>query len=120
MNKRSDEEIRRELDEALLKNEIGVKDVLRGLLSLGIGAASLTEERIKNRVSGLKLPKESLKYLVDQGKKGKEELIGALSGEIRHFLSGVDISRELRNVLSNYRISIKAEIEFKEKRGKKA
>lgn len=69
-----------EKDDSGLGGKAG--DLLRKAITVGIGAAFLTEESIRATVSELKLPKELVTNLLAQANSTRSEFLGKFSHEI--------------------------------------
>src|ERR1700733_14371375 len=86
-------------------------EAVRKLFSVGVGAAFMTEESIRNYLADLKLPKEALNFVLQNANKGKEELVARVSREIGNILSHIDIVKEASKFVENHKFKISAEIE---------
>ena len=86
-------------------------ETVKKLFSVGIGAAFMTEESIRNYLADIKLPKEVLGFILQSANKGKEELVGRVSKEIGGLLSHIDIVKEASKFAVNHKFKISAEIE---------
>src|ERR1700677_5276541 len=86
-------------------------ETVKKLFSVGIGAAFMTEESIRNYLADLKLPKEVLGFILQSANKGKEELVGRVSKEIGGLLQDIDIVKEASKFAENHKFKISAEIE---------
>lgn len=68
------------------KDESGLgakaSDLLKKVITVGIGAAFLTEESIRATVGDLKLPKELVANLLAQASTTRSEFLGKFSHEI--------------------------------------
>lgn len=67
-------------DSAGLGSKAG--DILKKAITVGIGAAFLTEESIRALVGELKLPKELVTNLLHQANSTRSEFLGKFSQEI--------------------------------------
>lgn len=65
-------------------HRIGAKagDLLKKAITVGIGAAFLTEESIRSLVGEMKLPKELVANLLSQANSTRSEFLGKFSQEI--------------------------------------
>jgi hypothetical protein len=91
-------------------------DVLKKIVSTGIGAAFMTEEAIKERLGDIPLPKDVLNQILGQAKGARAEFVGTIKSEIKGILGSVDISKEIDKVISNYDIEVNATFKFKPKK----
>lgn len=92
----------------------GLTDSLRKAAVAGMTALFVTEEGIRGALGEMRLPKEALAYLAQQTDKTRRELFGAVSDELKGFLSGIDLPGELRKALKGLKLEVKAEVRFVE------
>jgi hypothetical protein len=59
------------------------------------------------------LSREALNYLLQQGDRGKREVVRIVAQEVGEFLRGIDLSSEVVKVLSNIQVDVNASIRFK-------
>lgn len=59
------------------------------------------------------LPKDALHYLLQQGDKGRKEVVRIVAKEVGDFLRHTDISSEVVKVLTNVQVDMSASIRFK-------
>lgn len=57
-------------------------EMLKKAITVGIGAAVLTEESLRSMVGELKLPKELITNLLSSANQTKSEFLGKMSSEI--------------------------------------
>ncbi|MDF1666011.1 MAG: hypothetical protein P1V97_29915, partial [Planctomycetota bacterium] len=82
------------------------------LISLGLGAYFLTEEKIVGMVQGAKMPKEIGSSITSGASKAQKELMSFITREIASVIKKIDIQEEFQKALSQHKIKINAEIEF--------
>ena len=87
-----------------------VPDSVKRALFSGAGMLFMTEEGIRKALTELNLPREVVNYLIKQSEKGKEEFFAGLQKEMHWFLSRIDTSRLLKNVLDDLSLDIQATI----------
>lgn len=90
-----------------------VPDVVRRAVLTGVGALFMTEEGIRNAVSELKLPKDALAFLLSQAEKSRAEVARVVTQEVRRFLEGETLQRELWKVLTSVTLEVNASIQLK-------
>ncbi|HEY6105945.1 MAG TPA: hypothetical protein VIV59_08180, partial [Anaeromyxobacteraceae bacterium] len=95
-----------------------VADVVRKVVLAGAGALFLTEESARKLAREWKLPKELAGFLVSQASGAKDEVLRAVSAEIRRFLESEAFRRELFQVLESMAVEVNAEIRLKEAKGR--
>ncbi|MBI4817191.1 MAG: hypothetical protein HY791_13090 [Deltaproteobacteria bacterium] len=62
---------------------------------------------------GSHLSKDALGYLLQQGERGRREVLRIVASEVGEFLRNTDLSREVVKVLSGLEVEVKANIRFK-------
>lgn len=81
-------------------------DTIKKVVSIGIGAAFMTEETVKKVIEDLPLPNEIVNGLLANAKKSKQDFVDSVQTEIRHYLKNVDPKTLLESVLDDYEINI--------------
>lgn len=102
------------------KKNINFGDVLKKVVSTGIGAAFMTEEAVKNMVSELPLPKEMISGLLQNAQATKKEFVASIKNELKSYLDKIDASKEIEKVLEKYDMEVNATISFKKKQKKES
>ena len=82
---------------------LGVSDFVRRAIETTVG-------QVQNQ-SGL--PKEAISYLLQQGERGRRELVRIVAKEVGDFLRATDISSEVVKVLTNVQVDFSARLRFK-------
>jgi len=81
------------------------------------GVSDFVRRAIENTVGSMQttgtLSKEALAYLLQQGDRGKRELVRIVANEVGQFLRGIDLSGEVVKVLSSVQLEVNASIRFK-------
>jgi hypothetical protein len=90
-----------------------VPDVVRRAVLTGVGALFMTEEGIRNAVGDIKLPKDALAFLVSQAEKSRTEVARVVTQEVRRFLEGETLQRELWKLLTSVTLEVNASIQLK-------
>lgn len=94
----------------------GLADVVKKVISIGVGAAFMTEEAVRNIVKDLPLPKEIVTGLIDNAKGARADFTAGIQEEVRKHLSKVDPKQMTEDILDNYDIEVKATFSFKKKK----
>jgi hypothetical protein len=72
---------------------------------------------IENTVGSMQntgsLSREALQYLLQQGDRGKKEVVRIVAQEVGAFLRNVDLSSEVVKVLTSLQIEVSASVRFK-------
>jgi polyhydroxyalkanoate synthesis regulator phasin len=97
------------------KKDSGLSDVIKKVVSVGVGAAFMTEESVKNMLNDLPLPKDIVSGLLQNAKATKEEFITQVRDELSQQMSKVDPKHLLEEVLDNYDVEVEAKFRFKKK-----
>lgn len=97
------------------KEKTSIGDSLKKLISVGVGAAFLTEEAVKNLLGDIPLSKDIVTGLLQQAKNSKEEFIKSVREEVVKHLKSVDPKALLHEVLEDYDLEIEAKVKFKRK-----
>jgi hypothetical protein len=95
-----------------------IAEAVKRIMTVGMTAAFITEDTLRNYIGDLKLPKEVLHGLLQHATKSKEELANRVSGEIMKMLSKIDLAREAAKFLEHHKVKVSAEIEFTKKEDK--
>ena len=93
----------------------GLADVVKKVISIGVGAAFMTEEAVRSVVKDLPLPKEIVTGLIDNAKGARTDFTAGIQEEVRKHLSKVDPRQMAEDILDNYDIEVKATFSFKKK-----
>ncbi|WP_127716025.1 hypothetical protein [Halobacteriovorax sp. HLS] len=98
------------------EKELGIGDVIKKVVSIGVGAAFMTEDTVKNLLGDLPLPKDIVNGLVQNAKNAKEDFSNSVREEISQHLSKVDPKKVIEEVLEDYDIEVSAKFSFKKKK----
>ena len=98
------------------KSDKSLSEILRKMTSLGLGAAFMTEEAIKNIIQELPLPKDIGRGLLDALNEQKNELVKSAKGEVKSYLSNINPSKEIDKILTNYEVKVDAKLSFRRKK----
>ena len=86
-------------------------DLVRKILTVGVGALFLTEESLRTMVSEFKLPKELLTGLLDSAGKTKNEFLQKVGSEVVAKISEkVDPQALVQEILSKHDIRLEMKI----------
>lgn len=97
------------------KKESGLTDVIKKVVSIGVGAAFMTEESVKSILADLPLPKDIVTGLVQNAKGVKEDFVKQVREELSEHMAKVDVKKVLEEILSQYDVEVKANFSFKKK-----
>lgn len=90
-------------------------EVLRKVMSVGLGAAFMTEESVRSALGGLNLPKEVLTGILQGANRSKEEFLNKVGNETIKLLSKIDFVKEASRFVEEHKFRIQAEIEVVKK-----
>jgi len=97
------------------KEEGSIADAIRKVVSIGVGAAFMTEEAVKNVLGDLPLPKEIVNGLIQNAKSAKENFNDSLREEVRSYLAKVDATKMMDDLVDRYDLEVNATFKFKKK-----
>ena len=93
-------------------------DLVRKVLTVGVGAIFLTEESVRGLVSEFKLPKELIGGVLESAGKTKDDFLQKLSSEILATIKNrVDPKALVDEMLTKYDIDFHIKMRFKPKPG---
>ena len=93
-----------------------ISDLLKKLVSAGVGAAFMTEESIRAYLQELKLPKDVLNFVVQGANKSKEELVGRVGNEVVKIINRIDFVKEASRFVEEHTFRITAEVDVVRKK----
>lgn len=93
-----------------------IEGIIKKVVSVGVGAAFMTEESVKKILEDLPLPKEILSGLVQNAKGAKEDFTNGIREEIRNYLAKVDASKVATDILDRYDVEVEAKFKFNKKK----
>ena len=97
----------------------GISDIIKKVVAGGLTSPFLSEEQLKSYLSGLNLPKEVISQILRGAQKSRRDLVQKVGGEFSKLIQKIDIVKEIKSVLREHKISIKADIEFVAKKDEK-
>lgn len=95
--------------------EKGLSDIIKRIVSVGVGSAFMTEEAVRNILADLPLPKDIVTGLVHNAKQAKSDFLDTISAEVKDQLSKVDPAKLVDDLAERYDIEVSATIKFKKK-----
>src|SRR3954453_1609943 len=94
-------------------------ELMKKVLTVGVGAVFLTEESLRGLVSDFKLPKELLAAVLESANKTKGEFLKTLSREMMsQIVERVDPAALIQELLSKNEIDLQIKVNFKPKKKK--
>jgi hypothetical protein len=92
-------------------------DMMKKVLTVGVGALFLTEESLRGLVSDIKLPKELINAILDSAGKTKSEFLRGFSSEIlSKVMEKVQPSALIQEILDKNEIEFRVKVSFKPKK----
>lgn len=88
-----------------------VGEALKKVFSVGVSAAFMTEESLRQYLQDIKLPKELLGGLLASASKSKDEITNRVSNEVIKIVSKIDWVKEAGRFVENHKFKITAEID---------
>lgn len=90
-------------------------ELVRKIMTAGLGAAFMTEEAIRSQLSEVKLPKDVINTILQGANKSKEELVQRIGNETMRLISKIDIVKEVAKFAETHKFKIQAEVEILKK-----
>tara|TARA_B100000886_G_scaffold23885_1_gene15153 strand:+ start:325 stop:666 length:342 start_codon:yes stop_codon:yes gene_type:complete len=100
------------------KSESAISEAIKKVVSIGVGAAFMTEDAVKTILSDLPLPKDIVNGLIQNAKGAKKEFSEGIRAEIRDYLSKVDITKVVETTLEKYDFDVQAKVSLRRKEDK--
>lgn len=97
------------------RSDKGLGDLLRKVVSVGVGSAFMGEETVKNLLKDVPLPKDLLNGLLQNAKHAKTEFIQTVQEELKEQFTKIDPSKIAEEIAEKYDIEVKATFKFKKK-----
>jgi hypothetical protein len=97
------------------EKESSLAEVLKKVISIGVGAAFMTEDAVRNILSDLSLPKDILSGLIQNARGAKEEFSKNIREELKKHFSKIDPKTIIHELAENYDIDIHAKLKFQKK-----
>ncbi len=87
-------------------------EVLKRVMSVGLGAAFMTEESVRSALGGLNVPKDVLTSILQGATRSKEEMLNRVGNEVVKLVSKIDFVKEASRFVEEHKFKINAEIEI--------
>ncbi len=100
------------------KSESSISEVIKKVVSIGVGAAFMTEDAVKTILSDLPLPKDIVNGLVQNAKGAKKEFSDGIRSEIREYLAKLDMTKVVESTLEKYDFDVQAKVSLRKKENK--
>lgn len=97
------------------KSDKGIADIVKKIVSVGIGGAFMTEEAVKSVLGDIPLPKDILSGLMQNAKQAKEDFLETLRDEVKEQFTKIDPSKLVDELVERYDIEVTATFKFKKK-----
>ncbi|MEO5969992.1 MAG: hypothetical protein ABIQ95_08695 [Bdellovibrionia bacterium] len=95
-------------------------EMMKKVLTVGVGALFLTEESLRALVSDFKLPKELLSAILESANKMKGDFLKNLSSDLMsQLMSHVDVAKLVEEIVAKNEIELKINVNFKPKKADK-
>lgn len=90
-------------------------EMLKRVMSVGLGAAFMTEESIRSTLGDIKLPKEVLTTILQGANRSKEDFLNKMGNETIKLISKIDFVKEASRFVEEHKFHIVADIEVVKK-----
>ncbi|MBT4762424.1 MAG: hypothetical protein HOO06_12050 [Bdellovibrionaceae bacterium] len=87
-------------------------DALKKVVTMGFGAAFMTEEGIRNYVHELKLPKDVANLVLQGAQKSKDEMMNIVTKEVLKIINQIDLVSEASKFVEEHKFKITAEVDI--------
>ena len=105
-----------DLSDLDIELKTGMSDMIKKIVTTGIGAAFLTEEHIRSLVGkNLALPGEVVNSLLDSANKSKKEITTKVTSELINIINQIDFVKEASRFVEDHKFKVSAEIEVLKK-----
>ena len=94
-------------------------DILKKVVSIGIGAAFLTEDALKNLLKDVPVSKDIISGILQNAKNAKNDFTQGLRDEFKKYLSHIEIEKIVGFLMENYDMEVTAKFSFKKKKKRK-
>ena len=101
------------------KSTSSLGEILKKVVSVGIGAAFLTEDALKNLLKDVPISKDIINGILKNAKNAKSDFTQSLRDEFKKYLSRIETEKILETLLENYDMEVTAQFSFKKKKKKK-
>jgi hypothetical protein len=92
-------------------------DLMKKVLTVGVGAVFLTEESLRAMVSEWKLPKEVISAILESSRKTKNEFLQSLSQDVfAKVVDKVDPAQLLQELITGNEIELHIKVDIKPKK----
>lgn len=98
------------------KNEGLFSDVVKKVISVGVGAAFMTEDVVKKYINDLPISKDMASGLLNSAKGAKEDFVRSIQEELKKQFSKVDPKNLVEEMLEKYDVEVSATFRFKKKK----
>lgn len=93
----------------------GIGDIIKRIVSVGVGSAFMTDDSVKNLLHDLPLPKDIVNGLLQNARQAKTDFLETVREEVKSQVGRVDPSRLVDDLVERYDIEVSAKVSFKRK-----
>ncbi len=97
------------------EKESKISDTVKKIISVGVGAAFMTEDAVKGVLHDLPLSKDILSGVMQNAKSTKEDFIHSVKDEVHSYLKNLDPKVLIDGVLERYDVEVQATFKFRKK-----
>ena len=91
-------------------------ELMKKVMSVGVGALFLTEESLRGLVSEWKIPKELIQGVLESASKNRKEFLAKLSSDaLDRVLDKVDVKTLIEELLRDNEIELSVKVKVKPK-----
>jgi len=97
------------------EKENKITDLMKKVVSTGVGAAFMAEDAVKSMIGDLPLPKDVVEGLIKNAKNTRDDFISTIKTELTSYLNKLDLTKEIEKVVDRYDFEVKATVSLKKK-----
>src|SRR5262249_3947544 len=90
-------------------------ELLKKVVSAGLGAAFMTEESIRTYLAEVPMPRELMQLILQGATKSKEDLLNRVGNETIRLIQKIDFVKEASRFVEEHKFKVSAEIEVVKK-----
>ena len=98
------------------EKDSGFSEAIKRVVSIGVGAAFMTEDAIKSFLSEFQLPKDIVSGIQKNARSAKADFLEMIREELSKKFEKVDGRKFLDELLEKYDVEVKATFSFKPKK----
>lgn len=102
------------------EKDLSIGDAIKKVVSIGVGAAFMTEDAVRSALKDLPLPTDIINGLIQNAKSAKVDFTDGVREEVRNYLLKVDPKKIVEDLVQDYDINVNATFSFTKKEENKS